>query len=561
MYEGPTVQFAQELHAMKYRSKGETFTEYATRVADALKDNKEHFYAFRDLLGFQMFLPGGRIQSAAGSLRAVTEYSCFVQGIIHDSMGSITKRFGEALETMRVGGGIGMDYSRLRYKGAEIQSLESVSSGPVSFMDIWDAGCKTIMSAGHRRGAMMAVLRVDHPDIDEFIKAKHKKGRFTQFNMSVGITNEFMECMAADAKFDLRFEGKTIKTVKARSLWKTILRSTLEYAEPGVIFLDTINEYNNLRYCEEISATNPCAEQPLPPHGACLLGSINLVKFVVRDLGGFYFDWDALREAIPVIIRAMDNVVNLAHYPLVAQKVEAISKRRMGIGVTGMANTCEILGMPYGYIEYVDLQHRILNLIKEESYKASIELAQEKGSFPLFDKELYCESKFIQSLPSSLVTSIRDNGIRNSHLLSIAPTGTISLAADIVSSGIEPVFKHSIKRDVQTFDGPRTEKLTDYGWRVWGHKGKTAHEVPIKDHLTVLANAYRHVDSAVSKTVNVPEDVTWEDFRLIYWEAWKSGCKGLATFTENKSREPMMREDEACTYNPDTGEKSCDGVN
>ena len=411
----------------------------------------------------------------------------------------------------------------------------------------------------------MGVLRIDHPDIEEFIKVKQEDGRWTQFNVSVGVTDEFMYAMATDSDFDLRFDGRKHSTVNARNLWKQILRSTMHHAEPGVLFLDTINRLNNLYYCETIESTNPCSEQPLPPYGACLLGSINLVKYVRFDLANqATLDVDLLREHIPHIVRAIDNVIDKAHYPLPEQEKEARNKRRMGLGVTGVANALEVMGHTYGTSGYIEQQDQILHLIKILVYQASIELADEKGAFPLYNHELYPEGNFIKTLPKEIGNAIRTHGIRNSHLLSIAPTGTISLTADNVSSGIEPVFKHKIERDILTFDGKMSAILDDYGFREWGVKGRKAHEVTVDEHVAVVANAYKHVDSAVSKTVNVPEDIAWEDFRMIYWDAWKSGCKGLATFTEGKYRAPMMREaqdedgDIACYIDPATGQKTCE---
>jgi len=558
------MELAKKLHQIKYRAKDETFNEMVIRFCDATKDSLEHFEQMRPIVGNQYFLPAGRQQSAVGAVRTVTPFSCFVSGIIEDNTESIMLRLTEAFQTMRVGGGIGYDFSRLRPARAHIVSLDSEASGPLPFIDMFDMCCKAVSSAGHRRGAQMGVLRIDHPDIEDFVRAKSEPERWTQFNVSVGVTDDFMRKMANDEDFDLVFEGRVYKTVRARALWKLILRSTLEHAEPGVLFLDTINRQNNLHYCEVMEATNPCAEQPLPPFGACLLGSFNLAKYMVRDLGGFRFDTDLFLSHIPPVVRAIDNIIDGAHFPLPEQKEEALNKRRMGLGVTGMANAIEAMGLPYGSEHYIKMQNKIMEVMRDAVYGASVRLAEEKGAFPLFDDK-YLDSGFARTLPDSIRNSIRLHGIRNSHLLSIAPTGTISLCADNVSSGIEPVFTHRVERDVKFPDGEESFVIDDYAYREWGIEGKTAHEVSVAEHVAVVSAAYRFVDSAVSKTVNCPNDITWDEFRLIYWTAWKNGCKGLATYTDGKSRDNMMRaaveEDSdgaACFYDPETGTKSCD---
>jgi ribonucleoside-diphosphate reductase alpha chain len=361
-------EVSEFIYREKYLQPGETFEEGMTRIAGALQDNEEHFRMFRDILLDQRFLPAGRIQVAVGATRSTTPYNCFVSGTIDDSMDGICSRLTESLQTMRLGGGIGYDFSTLRPSGERIRSLDSHSCGPVGddnrtrgFMDLFDAGCSVISSAGHRRGAQMAVLRVDHPDIRHFIHCKRTQGRLTNFNISVGITDEFMAAVAEDGEFNLRFDGRTYETIRARNLWDEIMRNTWDYAEPGVLFLDTINKKNNLRYCEDIVATNPCGEQPLPPFGACLLGSFNLTKYIhqrwvvdpVTDEGlgpeypdGFAFNWEQFKHDIPHVVRSMDNVIDRAIYPLPEQEIEAKSKRRMGLGITGLANTGEILGYP-----------------------------------------------------------------------------------------------------------------------------------------------------------------------------------------------------------------------
>jgi ribonucleoside-diphosphate reductase alpha chain len=581
MNYGPTLSISEEIHAMKYRGKNETFKEAMTRVADALKDDEEHFEAFRNILYNQRFLPAGRVQSAMGSAKAVTPYNCFVSETITDSMDGIMGAARNAAETMRLGGGIGYDFSTLRPRGALIKSLDSRSSGPLSFMGIFDAICKTIASAGHRRGAQMGVLRVDHPDIEEFVRAKTNSTELTQFNISVGVTDEFMEAVKNDTDFDLRFDGRVYNTVKAKALWNEILRCTWDWAEPGILFIDRINQKNNLFYCEDIAATNPCGEQPLPPNGACLLGSFNLTKYVRKDPeGAFQFDLMQLRNDIPNVVRAMDNVVDRAIYPLKAQELEAKNKRRMGLGVTGVANAIEAMGHEYGSPGFLFTLSTIMSEIRDVAYRTSISLATEKGPFPMFCPKLL-DSGFAKTLPMDIRDDIKKYGLRNSHLLSVAPTGTISLSADNVSSGIEPVFSLFYDRTIQTYDGPRTERVEDYGYRVFGVKGKTANELSVFDHVKVLNTASRYVDSACSKTCNVGDEVTWKDFQEVYMAAYNGGASGCTTFrasgkrygilnastSEDVAEKPQVEEadnfvDEnfggACYYDPTTGLKHCE---
>ncbi len=536
---GPTISISEEIHAMKYRSKGETFKEAMTRVAEALKDNESHFNNFRNILYNQRFLPAGRVQSAMGAPRRVTPYNCFVSATIEDSMDGIMEAARRAAETMRLGGGIGYDFSTLRPRGTLIKSLDSKSSGPLSFMGIFDAVCRTIASAGHRRGAQMGVLRVDHPDIEEFITAKNNSDTLTQFNISVGVTDEFMTAVKEDKDFDLTFQGRVYKTVSATALWDQILRSTWDWAEPGILFIDRINKKNNLHYCETIAATNPCGEQPLPPNGACLLGSFNLAKYVFEYEGKYTFNMNQLRNDIPHVVRAMDNVVDRATYPLEEQELEAKSKRRMGLGVTGVANAIEALGFEYGSDRFLQTLEEIMGVIRNVAYRTSVELSIEKGAFPLFT-QAYLESDFAKSLPDDIRDMISKHGIRNSHLLSVAPTGTISLSADNVSSGIEPVFSHFYDRTIQTFDGPRVERVEDYGYRVFGVKGQTADQLSVFDHVKVLNVASRFVDSACSKTCNVGADISWEDFKKVYMDAYDGGSSGCTTFRASGKRYGIM---------------------
>lgn len=564
--DGPTLPISEETHALKYRQKGESFREAMSRVADALKDDDQHFADFRNLLLSQAFMPAGRVQAAMGAARIVTPYNCFVSDTIEDSMDGIMDAAKAAARTMRMGGGIGYDFSTLRPRGDLITKLDSHSSGPVSFMDIFDATCSTIAAAGHRRGAQMGVLRVDHPDIEEFIHSKTRLDKLTNFNISVGITDEFMIAVGQDIEFDLKWGGRVYDTIRARHLWNLIMRNTWNWAEPGVLFLDRINDDNNLWYCEDIAATNPCAEQPLPPNGACLLGSFNLVKYIDEDLGGYFFALDRFKADIPVVIRAMDNVVDRAVYPLPEQEREAKMKRRMGIGVTGVANALEALRHPYGSRGFLWALETILETLAVESYRASAKLAAEKGPFPLFSDEHYWEASMYRKLPKDVQDLINKWGLRNSHLTSIAPTGTISLTADNVSSGIEPVFAYGYDRTIQTPNGPTIERIDDYGFRVFGVRGKTADECTIDDHLNVLLTAQKWTDSAVSKTCNIGDHVTFDEFKDVYYNAWKGGAKGVTTFRATGKRmgilnaAPKSEENEgsACYFDPETGKKSCE---
>ena len=575
---GPTIGISEEIHAMKYRSKGESFKDAMTRVANALKDDEQHFQKFREVLYDMRFMPAGRVQSAMGAPRRVTPYNCFVSMTIPDSMEGIMLAAQEAAKTMQLGGGIGYDFSTLRPSGSLIKGLDSRSSGPLSFMGIFDAVCKTISSAGHRRGAQMGVMRVDHPDIAEFIRIKNNSTTLTQFNLSVGVTDKFMEAVKADDTFDLVFEGRVYDTINARALWDDILRSTWDWAEPGILFIDRINKKNNLHYCETIAATNPCGEQPLPPNGACLLGSFNLVKYVIAHDSGYQFDYNALRHDIPAVVRAMDNVVDRAVYPLPSQENEAKSKRRMGLGVTGVANAIEAMGHEYGSPMFLNTLEKIMTVIRDTCYRTSVSLAIEKGPFPLYREE-FLDSDFAETLPADIRDLIKRHGIRNSHLLSVAPTGTISLSADNVSSGIEPVFSYGFDRTIQTYDGPRVERVDDYGYRVFGVKGRKADDLPVMDHVKVLNLASRYVDSACSKTCNVGADVTWAEFRDVYMAAYDGGASGCTTFraagkrygilnasasedvapvAEEEDNSDYVDEGGACYFDPATGLRQCE---
>ena len=574
-YEGPTKPISIEIDKMKYCQKDETFDEKVSRIARTLADDQRHKDNLKDVLGNMRFLPAGRVQSAIGSSRITTAYNCFVSGTIEDSMNTIMEKASEAAETMRRGGGIGYDFSKIRPRGDKIKSLDSQASGPVSFMGIFDSICQTIASSGHRRGAQMGVLRVDHPDIEEFVSAKRNSDRLTGFNISVGITDKFMEALTNpdDSSFDLVFEHKVYKTICAKKLWDQIMESTWDWAEPGVLFVDRISEMNNLHYCEEIVATNPCGEQPLPPYGACLLGSFNLTKYIIEDIQNL-FDFDQFKKDIPHVVRAMDNVIDRTIYPLKQQSDEAKNKRRMGLGVTGLANAGEMLGLPYASEEFMDWSEKVFACLRDNCYRTSALLAKEKGPFPLYREE-YLKSNFVRGLPQSVRKIIREHGIRNSHLTSIAPTGTISLVADNVSGGIEPVFSHYYDRTIQTFDGPKVERVEDYAYAK-GIEGKTANQTTVQEHLSVLLLAQHYVDSACSKTCNVGDDVGYEEFKQVYVDAWKGGAKGCTTFRLSGKRygvlttveeekkdtaeiQSIQEEDkvEACFVDPQTGISEC----
>jgi ribonucleoside-diphosphate reductase alpha chain len=575
---GPKIPIAIWADETKHRQEGETHSQKCGRVAGALTDNQEHYEAFYDILSDQRFLPGGRVAAGAGSYRRVTAFNCYVMKQVPDDFLGIMEVFTEAGQTMRMGGGVGYDFSAIRPRGSRIKTLGTQASGPVTFMQIADAMCKTIASAGHRRGAQMATLRVDHPDIMEFVTAKSNEHNLTQFNMSVLVTDKFMWAVEDDADFDLVFGGRVYETISARHLWDTILRNTWDWAEPGVIFIDQVNRMNNLWYVENISATNPCGEQPLPEYGACLLGSFNLTRYLKDDVNwGFFFEFDRLVADIPHVVRAMDNVIDETTYPLYQQQIEAKNKRRMGLGITGLANVLGVLGIEYGSKDSQLFLHQIMETITTDCYKASVDLAKEKGAFPLFDADKYTRSNFIKKLPDWLQEDIYYYGIRNSHLTSIAPTGTISLVANNVSSGIEPVFSHQYERTVKTVDGSFVETVEDYALREWGMECKTADQVTVDEHVDMLLAAQEWVDSAVSKTCNVGNDVTWEEFKGIYNKAFYGGAKGCTTFRpagkrfgilnasasediieeENKEDETVIKGG-ACYIDQETGIRSCE---
>ncbi|HEX3953954.1 MAG TPA: adenosylcobalamin-dependent ribonucleoside-diphosphate reductase [Stellaceae bacterium] len=559
----PTVaSISQQIWDMKYRLKGpahgpvagepidktieDTWRRVARAVAAPEKDPEawaERFYAA--MADFR-FLPAGRVIAGAGAGRQVTLFNCFVMGAVPDDMGGIFAHLREAALTMQQGGGIGYDFSTLRPRGAYVKGVGADASGPLSFMDVWDAMCRTIMSAGYRRGAMMATLSCEHPDIEAFIEAKHEPGRLRMFNLSVLVTDAFMQAVAEDAPWQLSFQGAVAKVLPARELWDKIMRATYAYAEPGVIFIDRINRRNNLWYCEQISATNPCGEQPLPPYGACLLGSINLARFVEQPFTPqARFDTAALAAAVPDAVRMLDNIIDISGFPLPAQQEEAAAKRRIGLGVTGLADALIQCGLRYGASDAVAATEEWLGTIQRAAYLASTELAAEKGAFPLFDRDQYLAGETVAALDADIREAIAARGIRNALLTSVAPTGTISLFADNVSSGLEPVFSFRYTRTMLMPDGSRREEeVTDYAYRCFRKlKGDSAplpdyfvdaQTLSPEDHVVMQAAVQRYIDSSISKTINVPADIPFERFKNVYTQAYALGCKGCTTYRPNE---------------------------
>ena len=527
---------ARALGEAEKTKKGQSFWE--TRFADAMAD-------FR-------FLPAGRILAGAGTDRAVTLFNCFVMGAIEDDMSAIFQHLREAALTMQQGGGIGYDFSTLRPRGALVRGVGADASGPVSFMEVWDAMCRTIMSAGSRRGAMMATLRCDHPDIEEFLSAKQVPGRLTNFNLSILVTDAFMRAIADKASWDLRFDGKTVRTVDAADLWDRIMQATYDFAEPGVIFIDRINQRNNLAYCESINATNPCGEQPLPPYGACLLGSVNLAALVKTPFSGHAeIDRGSLEQLVADSVRMMDNVADVSRFPLPEQAAEANAKRRIGLGVTGLADALAMTGLRYGSAESVHQTEEWLRTIRDAAYHASVELASEKGAFPLFEPGPYLAGETVKELDEALRKDIGRYGIRNALLTSIAPTGTISLFANNISSGIEPIFAMEQSRKILLPDGGhRTEKLRNNAYRQYREKFGDQAAVPdsfvdidgltANDHLAIQAAAQKFVDSSISKTINLSPDVPYDVFKNVYRQAFEMGCKGCTTYRPSAVRGSVL---------------------
>jgi ribonucleoside-diphosphate reductase alpha chain len=573
--------------ALLDRSIEDSWRRIANALAGAEGASAEWAPRFFEALEGFRFLPGGRIQAGAGTGHRVTLFNCFVMGMIEDSLDGIFEALKEGALTMQQGGGVGYDFSTLRPKGSPAKSVGVVASGPVSFMHIWDSMCATILSTGARRGAMMATLRCDHPDIETFIAAKHDPAALRHFNLSVLATDEFLRAVREDREWPLVFPAepgesagetivrewsgrigpvpcKVLRRIRARELWEKIMRATYDYAEPGVIFIDQVNRLNNLWYSERISATNPCGEIPLPPYGACNLGAINLTRFVRAPFSrDARLDYDGIRDLAAVAVRMLDNVYDVSHFPLQKQADTARLSRRIGLGLTGLADTLAMLGVRYGSKESLSLAGDIMKTICHSAYRASIALAREKGAFPAFDADRYLQGAFVRRLPDDILGDIRRYGIRNSHVTAIAPTGTISLLANNVSSGLEPIYEYQYARRVRQADGSVVVmKVADYAW--WMYRELYGPDAPLPEsfvraediapeiHLEIQAALQQYVDNAISKTVNVPRDYSFERFRSLYENAYDMGLKGCTTFRPNPVTgqvlipEPPVREEKQC---------------
>jgi ribonucleoside-diphosphate reductase alpha chain len=578
-------QFSVDVLLEKYakgdeQSADDVFQRVARGVAQAepaaLRESVEALFADNLRHGA---LGAGRIMSAAGTGIAATLINCFVQpvgdaiqGVDEQGLPGIYVALLQAAETMRRGGGVGYNFSAIRPKGARVRTTSSSASGPCSYMDVFDASCRTVESAGSRRGAQMAVLDCNHPDLLEFIEAKHSKGRWNNFNVSVGVTDEFMRAVEEDQPWQLVHRAEPSPAMRsaddvrqrddglwvygerpAREIWDRIMRSTYDVAEPGIVFISRMNEDNNLRAVETIRATNPCGEQPLPAYGCCNLGPLNLIRFVVDPFAQMQgrqasFDWDGLAKRTRTQVRFLDNVLDVTLWPLPQQYDESRAKRRIGVGFTGLGDTLVMLGLRYNSQEGRDFAVRIAKLMRDEAYRASVELAKERGAFPLFDAARYLEAgTFASRLPEDIKQAIRCDGIRNSHLLSIAPTGTVSLAfADNASNGIEPAFSWTYTRMKVMADGGRESfDVEDYAYRLYRELGGDVANLPdyfvsalqmsARDHLEMMAAVQPYVDTSISKTVNVPADYPFHAFESLYFDAWKSGLKGLATYRPNET--------------------------
>ncbi len=529
------------------KSIEDTWNRIAVAVSAHEKNSARTKREFLEILEGFRFLPGGRIIANAGTARSsVTMFNCYVMNTIEDSIEGIFDSVKEAAVTQKQGGGVGFDFSTLRPSGSPIKGCEAHSSGPISFMQVFDSTCRTIMSAGQRRGAQMAVLRCDHPDIEEFITAKRNNQKLHMFNLSVGITEKFIRAVRENGTWDLVFRNHTYKTINAAALWELIMRSAYDFAEPGFILLDRINKMNNLHYCETICATNPCGEQPLPPYGACLLGSLNLTQFISAPFTKqAKVKYSELESVTRKAVRFLDNVIDISKFPLESQRKEAFSKRRMGIGITGLADALIFLGIRYGSPESTKIASDIMRTITHAAYETSVSLGSEKGVFPAFDTTGYSSGNFIGTLPKELQKTIKAKGLRNSHLTSIAPTGTISLLAGNISSGLEPVFAFSYKRKVRNGheSDSAVHEVNDYAFMKYmefikakQHPEKlpdyivTSDETTPHEHIEIQAALQEFVDSSISKTINIPADFPFEEFKNIYMTAYEKGLKGCTTF-------------------------------
>lgn len=571
----------REAGILREQSIQDTWRRVARALAGAEQNRQAHWEEqfYHKLCGFK-FLPAGRIMAGAGTQRHVTLFNCFVMGIIEDSMDGIFDGLKQGALTMQQGGGVGYDFSTLRPRGTFAHATGGIASGPVSFMRIWNTMCSTLLSTGFRRGAMMATLRCDHPDIEEFILAKQTSSELNHFNLSVQVFDEFMQAVQHDRDWALvfpaadlgevsggagdeiimrRWPGKpepvacrVIKRIKARELWHKIMRSSYDYAEPGVLFIDRVNQFNNLWYCEYISATNPCGEIPLPPYGACDLGSVNLTQFVrnaFRDNAAL--DIQAIEHTVRLAVRMLDNVIDVSQFPLPQQAEQQQRNRRIGLGITGLGDALIMLGKHYGEAGARDIAATAMKTICHTAYRASIELAKEKAVFPLFDAQRYLQGTFVQSLPKDIRQGIADFGMRNSHVTAIAPTGTVSLLANNVSSGLEPVYDFRFTRQILDMNGQYQEhSVSDYAYQMWRNTAGdaplpayfvTAQNLRPRAHLQMQAALQPYVDNSISKTINIPEDFPFESFREVYEIAYKEGLKGCTTFRPNPVRGAILK--------------------
>jgi ribonucleoside-diphosphate reductase alpha chain len=574
-----TQPISLDVLAEKYLKPGEhSAQDIFRRVAKALasvEPKDQALWQERFLSNLQRGAIGaGRIMSAAGTDIQATLINCFVQpvgdciqGTDKDGYPGIYEALREAAETMRRGGGVGYDFSRIRPKGARVKGTASIASGPCSYINVFDQSCSTVESAGARRGAQMGVLRIDHPDVQEFITAKRTPGRWNNFNVSVGVTDDFMQAVEQDLDWPLVHTAEpsesliqagahqlenghwVYRTLRARDLWDTVMQSAYDFAEPGILFLDNINRDNNLRYCERIDATNPCGEQPLPSYGCCDLGPIILTRFVHNPFnvhGKAAFDFDGFSEVVATQVRALDNVLDVTFWPLKEQHQQAMAKRRIGVGFTGLGDTLVMLGLRYDHHDGREMATQIARTMRDVAYRASVDLAKEKGIFPEFDAQQYLsDGTFASRLPAEIKQAIAKHGIRNSHLISIAPTGTVSLAfADNASNGIEPAFSWRYHRKKREADGTTQEyAVEDHAWRLYRELGGNTESLPnyfisalelsATDHIAMMQAVQPFVDTAISKTVNIPADYPYEDFKQLYAQAWRADLKGLATYRPN----------------------------
>ena len=583
----PVTDISRHIWETKYRytdgtCREQTITDTWCRIARALAAVEvesapiweERFFSI--LQDFK-FLPGGRIHAGTGTARNVTLFNCFVMGTIEDSIPGIFRALQEGALTMQQGGGIGVDFSTLRPRGTPAKGAGNIASGAVSFMHIWDAMCGTILSTGTRRGAMMATLRCDHPDIEEFVAAKQQSGQLRRFNLSVQVSDAFIAAVRSDDEWPLVFptaaidgHGETvlrdwpskngptpcrvIRRVSARQLWERILRANYDYSEPGVLFIDQINHLNNLWYRERLTATNPCGEIPLPPYGACDLGSLNLTRFVQSPFTAqARIDFEGIEQTTRIAVRLLDNVIDASRFPLPQQAENAHGSRRIGLGITGLADAMVMLGLTYGSDVSLSVASNIMRSICHAAYRASIALASEKRSFPYFKRDRYLDGAFIRSLPEDIRSGLASEGIRNSHLLAIAPTGTISLLAGNVSSGLEPIFAASYRRNVLAEDGtPKAFMLTDYALDLWRRRTGsrtgapnsfvTAGELTIAAQIQMQAALQAFVDNSISKTINAPRNTPFEEFKQVYTLAYDMGLKGCTTFRSNPTVGAVLSE-------------------